>query len=105
MSRIGSYVALVVVTLAVASAAPAGAQTTVTLNAVADTSVREARPYLNDGIGTNLSVSSGSVPGARERTLVRFDQAAIKSAVSTRALYKAEVELTITNGSYGWNGG
>ena len=88
---------------AVAICANANAQTTSSLNAVADTSLREAFPFGNDGIGANLSIGSGT--GARERILVRFDQTAIRNAISTRQLYKAEVELTITNGDYGWGGG
>src|SRR5262245_51235766 len=79
------------------------AQTQSSLNAVADTSLREAFAARNDGIGTDLSI--GSPSGARESTLLRFDQTAIRNAVSTRQLYKAEVELTITNGEYGWGGG
>ncbi len=73
------------------------------INAAADTSVRQAFQYANDGTGTNLSVSS--VAGAEQRSLIRFNQSAIAAAVGTQSLYRAQVELTIKTISDGWGGG
>jgi hypothetical protein len=71
--------------------------------AVADTSVRQAAQFANDGQGYNLSTSS--VAGSVQRSLIRFDQAAIATAVGSQSLYRARVELTITGMSAGWGGG
>jgi len=73
------------------------------INANADTSVRQAFPFSNDGIGVHLGVSS--VAGSEQRSLIRFDQAAIAAAVGTQSVYSAHIELTITGFSEGWGGG
>jgi len=73
------------------------------ISAAADTSLRRAAQYANDGIGMNLSVSS--VSGAGQRSLIRFDQAAIAAAVGSQSLYRAQVELPIGSISEGWGGG
>ena len=73
------------------------------INAAADTSIRQAFQYANDGTGVNLSVSS--VAGAGQRSLIRFSQTAITAAVGSQSLYRAQVELTIKTLSEGWGGG
>ena len=73
------------------------------INAAADTSVRQAFQYANDGTGVNLSVSP--VAGAQQRSLIRLSQTAIAAAVGSQSLYRAQVELTIKTISEGWRGG
>jgi hypothetical protein len=63
------------------------------INANADTSLRQAFQYANDGTGSNLSVSS--VTGAQQRSLIRFNQSAIATAVGTQSQYRAQIELKI----------
>jgi hypothetical protein len=75
-----------------------------TLLPVADTTLRSAIPYGNDGIGVNLGVTSASV-AELERTMLRFDQSQIDAAVDGRELRSARIELTVAAISLGWGGG
>ena len=73
------------------------------INAAADTSLRQAAQYANDGTGINLSVSD--VAGAGQRSLIQFGQAEIAAAVGTQSVYGASIELNIGTLSQGWGGG
>jgi hypothetical protein len=72
--------------------------------AVADTTLRAANPYANYGTSLTLGVTSASI-ASLQRSLIRFNPAAIVSAVGTETLHAARVDLTITGVSVGWLGG
>jgi hypothetical protein len=74
------------------------------LLAVADTELRSTTPFANYGTSPDLHVSSASIADLR-RSLLRFDTAAITSAVGNQALYFARIDLTIKGISAGWLGG
>jgi hypothetical protein len=69
----------------------------------ADTRIASITPFGNDGTGNNLGVTSATVANL-ERSLIRFNQAAIETAVGTDALHLARLDLHIRNSSVGWLG-
>ncbi|MBM4361751.1 MAG: C-type lectin domain-containing protein, partial [Deltaproteobacteria bacterium] len=71
---------------------------------VADTTVRLASPFSSYGNTTTLGVTSASIVNL-QKSLIRFDQAAIAAAVGTQALYSARLDLTVAGISVGWLGG
>lgn len=98
---------LPVIALSLASVAASSTlaqSSTVTLAPSADTSVRLLMPFANDGTAPILSTSSASIAGL-ERTLVRFDQAAIAGAVGANRLVSATLEMTVVGMSASWLGG
>src|SRR4051812_33051089 len=62
------------------------------LKPIADNTLREASPFSNDGAAATLVVSPE--PGKQQVGVLRFDQAAIQSAVAGRSIYSAKLELT-----------
>jgi len=74
------------------------------LEANADTTVRLAVPFGNDGTGALLGVTSVSVAGL-ERSMVRFDQAEIEQAVGNQAVVSAKLQMTVAGVALGWGGG
>jgi Glucodextranase, domain B len=93
--RVATDLALAVVVLAaLGGSAPVSAQT-VTLPAVASTTLKKASPNQSFGGQTTLVVRPGG-----SRVLVRFDPAAIAAAVGGGSLASAELQLYIgTNGA------
>jgi hypothetical protein len=76
----------------------------VTLTPVADATVRSLVPYGNDGTSPTLAVSSALISGL-ERSVVRFNQAEISTAIGANRLVSATVELTIRSIAPSWLGG
>ncbi|HKU44515.1 MAG TPA: DNRLRE domain-containing protein, partial [Polyangiales bacterium] len=76
---------------------------TTTLNATADTTIRQPAPTLNYGTGSTIKVTGSSL-SSWEAGLVKFDAAAIQAAVGSGTLQSARLELTISNASLGWGG-
>jgi len=74
------------------------------LTADADTTVRLATPFANDGTGVLLGVTSASIAGL-ERALVRFDQSNLGAAVAGHILESAELRLSVAGVGLGWGGG
>jgi len=74
------------------------------IDAEADTTLRLAVPFGNDGTGSLLGVSSASVADL-ERSLIRFDTADMQAAVGGNVLHRAEIELTAVTIPVGWAGG
>lgn len=68
--------------------------TVVTLNATADTYITQATPTLNFGTATVIDVTGVALSGW-EAGLVKFDSAAIQSAIGTGTLQSASLQLTI----------
>lgn len=64
---------------------------TVTVQAVADTTLQEASPDTNQGARPRLSVGEGG----RERLLVRVDANAARELIGTGTLVLAQLELTV----------
>lgn len=77
-------------------AVPIQAQT-FTLQAVADTSLRDGTPNQNRGNDPIVLLSSGD-----SRVLLRFDQASIISAVGSGRLVSASLELFVRSASGNW---
>lgn len=75
-----------------------------TLQPIADTTLRLAVPYGNDGVGSLLGVTSASIAGL-ERTLIRFDQAQIAALAAGKVVQSAELELDVAGVALGWGGG
>jgi len=71
---------------------------TVTLAAVADTYVRSGQGDRNLGAGTFMRIQANG----DNRALVRFDQAAIQSAIGTGIVLSATLRLTIVDNSNNW---
>lgn len=70
----------------------------------ADTTVRLVSPFANDGTGALLGVTSTSIVGL-ERSMVRFNQAAIAAAAGGQAVESAELRMTVAGIPLGWGGG
>ncbi|MBL8229540.1 MAG: hypothetical protein JNL98_13710 [Bryobacterales bacterium] len=84
---------------------PLDAQTPVTLPAVADSYIQDGQPNQNHGAATTVRVQDSG----NNRALIRFDQAAIASAVGTTGLASAKLRLNIVSngnklGPDGWRG-
>ena len=75
--------------------------TTVTLNAVADTYVAQTSATFNNGTATTLNVTGAALNGW-EAGLIRFDTAAIRSAIGTGTLQTAKLDLKIAATSLGF---
>jgi hypothetical protein len=73
------------------------------IHPAADTRIASAVPFGNDGTGNNLGVTSATVVQL-ERSLIRFNQAAIEAAVGGEALYSARLDLHVRNSPVGWLG-
>lgn len=104
-----ALLALVRVALACAVLAPTmdvAAQTpsSTTIEPVADGTVRSIVPFGNDGTSQVLSVSAASIISL-ERSLVRFDQTAIASALQGKQLVSATLEFTVPTLATSWLGG
>lgn len=84
-----------------ASAQVAGS---VTLEPVTDATVRSLVPTGNDGFSQIIAVSSSYVSGY-ERSLVRFDQSAIDTALAGNQLVSATLEFTVATIGTSWFGG
>jgi hypothetical protein len=73
----------------------------VVLTAVADTRITDWQPVTNYGTDSVLKIS-GLAYDASELGIVRFDQAAIRSALGSQALHSATLELTIDSVAWDW---
>jgi hypothetical protein len=92
--------ALLAIGWGVALGASPGHAATATISAVADTYLRSGGANANEGTQTFLRVRGGPT-----RSLVRFDQAAIASAVGGQSLISARLELyPVSVGSWGSSG-
>ena len=76
-----------------------GQAQTVTLQSVADTYLRSGSPNQNQGSDTFLRIQSSG----NNRSLVRFDSAAITAAVGNGSLASARLELYIQSNSNNWD--
>ena len=75
--------------------------TITTLNAVGDADLVQFTPTVNSGTSNSLRVTGASL-SSWQAGLVRFDTAAIRTAVGTGTLQSATLQLTISAVSLGW---
>lgn len=73
------------------------------LRPIADAGLRQVAPFANNGTGLTMGVSA--VANNQEVSILRFDQAAIASAVGSQSVYSARLEVAISPNHSGWNGG
>jgi hypothetical protein len=82
----------------VAATVSLSAQTPTTLSAIGDTYLKAGQPNQNQGAETLLTVQSSG----NNRTLVRFDQAAIGAALGAEPLASATLRLYVDFNADNW---
>jgi hypothetical protein len=80
------------------TALPPSGPVTVTFNASADTYVRSGSDNRNVGAGGFMNIQSTG----NNRSLVRFDESALQSAIGNSEILSAKLRLTITDNGNNW---
>ena len=80
------------------TALPPSGPVTVTFNASADTYVRSGSDNRNMGAGGFMNIQSSG----NNRSLVRFDESALQSAIGNSVIVSAKLRLTITDNGNNW---